>query len=91
MLDTEVRVTNALGLHARAAARLVRLATTFSSSVRLRREDSEVEADAKSILSLLYIAAAQGVRLTLSVDGEDEVEATKQIVSLFNNGFGEDR
>ena len=91
MLETEVRVTNALGLHARAAARLVRLATKFSSSIKLLREDSGVEADAKSILSLLYIAAGQGVNLKLSVDGEDELDATEQIASMFNNGFGEDK
>jgi len=91
MLETEVSVTNALGLHARAAARLVKLASSFSSTVSLRRDDSGVEADAKSILSLLYIAAAQGVKLKLTADGDDEREALEQIAAMFAAGFGEER
>ena len=91
MLETEVSVTNALGLHARAAARLVKLASSFSSTVSLRRDDSGVEADAKSILSLLYIAASQGVKLKLTADGDDEREALEQIAAMFAAGFGEER
>ena len=91
MLEAEVRVVNSLGLHARAAAKLVKLASCFSSKVSLRREDTGVNADAKSILSLLYIAASQGVTLTLTVDGDDEIEAMQQIVAIFEDGFGEDK
>ncbi len=90
MLEATIRVTNTLGLHARAAARLVRLAATFSSSVTIRRSDTDSEANAKDILSVLGIAASRGVELHIIVDGSDETDALEQITSLFNDNFGED-
>lgn len=89
MLERQICVTNGLGLHARAAARLVKLACTFRSEINLRRSDNGVVADAKSILSLLYIAAGRGVNIELMIDGEDEAEAMEQIVAMFRDGFGE--
>ncbi|MBP7416530.1 MAG: HPr family phosphocarrier protein [Pyrinomonadaceae bacterium] len=90
MLEATVRVTNTLGLHARAAARLVRLAATFSSSVKIRRNDNDSEANAKDILSVLSIAASRGVALQLIADGADESDAIEQIKQLFADNFGED-
>ena len=79
MLEATVRLTNTLGLHARAAAQLVRLANCFKSSIILKRRDSNVTANAKSILSVLSIAASFGVELQVIADGDDETEAIAQI------------
>jgi len=89
MLDREVTVINPLGLHARAAAQLVRLANTFCSDVRLKREDMAVDVDAKSILNVLYIAASKGVELHIITNGQDEAEAMSAVEALFTSGFGE--
>ena len=90
MLEATVRLTNTLGLHARAAAQLVRLANRFKSSIILKRSDNAVTANAKSILSVLSIAASFGVELQLVADGEDEAEAIAQIEKLFADKFGEE-
>lgn len=90
MREATIRVTNTLGLHARAAARLVRLAATFNSSVKLRRVGADSEANAKDILSVLSIAAGRGVVLQIIVDGADENDAIQQITKLFTDNFGED-
>jgi phosphotransferase system HPr (HPr) family protein len=89
MLSGEVVIINHLGLHARAAAQLVRLAGGYRSSIRLRRADNAVVADAKSILSVLTLAASRGVRLGLEVAGEDEAEAFAAVRLIFEEGFGE--
>lgn len=89
MLEREVSIINALGLHARAAAKLVRLANTFSSSVTLNRIDSNVSADGKDILSVLQLAAGFGAKVIVVVDGVDEQEAIAAINELFLDGFGE--
>ena len=90
MLEATVRLTNTLGLHARAAAQLVRLANCFKSSIILKRRDSNVTANAKSILSVLSIAASFGVELQVIADGDDETEAIAQIEKLFADKFGEE-
>lgn len=90
MLERRVVVKNALGLHARAAAQLVRMASKFRCQVTLTRVDNGVSANAKSILSVLHIAAAFGVELRICADGVDEKEAVDQIVKLFTDKFGED-
>lgn len=89
MLETEIKVLNPLGLHARAAAQLVRLAAKSGSNVRLRRTDTNADADAKSILSVLTLAASKGIRLKIAVDGADEKETLQKIEALFAAGFGE--
>lgn len=89
MLSGELVVPNHLGLHARAAAQLVRVAGRFESEIRLDRKDKNIFANAKSILSVLTLAASKGTSLTLTVEGKDESEAFQQISDLFNNGFGE--
>ena len=90
MLEATVRVTNTLGLHARAAARLVRLAATFKSKVTVRRNDTNAEANAKDILSVLSIAASRGVEVQIIADGIDEQDAVNQITELFTDNFGEE-
>ena len=89
MLECKVKICNPLGLHARAAAQLVRLAGTFQSEIKLRRTDNSVVADAKSILSVLTLAASKGVELQITVEGKDENEALQKIEEIFNKGFGE--
>ncbi|MBC7911601.1 MAG: HPr family phosphocarrier protein [Pyrinomonadaceae bacterium] len=89
MVERRVVITNRLGLHARAAAQLVRTATRFQSFVRVERMDGSANADAKSILSVLMLAAAHGVELRLTAEGDDEKEAIEELSSLFAGGFGE--
>lgn len=89
MLETEIKVINPLGLHARAAAQLVRYAGKFTSSITIKRCDNQLFADAKSILSVLTLAAAKGTNLILQVEGEDEEKAFEEIKTLIANGFGE--
>ncbi len=89
MLESKIKVVNQLGLHARAAAQLVRLASNFKSRITLKRTDNVVVADAKSILSVLTLAASKQTQLELEVDGEDEQEALQAIEEIFVNRFGE--
>jgi len=89
MLETEVKIINPLGLHARAAAQLVRLAGQFKSKIKLKRTDNNVIADAKSILSVLTLAAAKGTKLKVEAEGADEQDALNSIKEIFANGFGE--
>jgi phosphocarrier protein HPr len=90
MLERKISITNALGLHARAAAKLVRLANTFASSVTLSHRDTNTRADGKDILSVLQLAAGFGVNLTIIVEGSDEKEAIEQITDLFAAKFDEE-
>jgi phosphocarrier protein HPr len=89
MVECEVRVVNRLGLHARAAAKLVRTASGFRSAVRLERADRGGSADAKSILSVLVLAAARGTELRVSAEGADERAALDAVRELISSGFGE--
>ncbi len=89
MLEGKIKISNPLGLHARAAAQLVRLASGFKSKIKLRRTDNHVVADAKSILSVLTLAASKGVELKVEVEGKDESEAMQAIEEIFRKGFGE--
>lgn len=89
MAERTLMVTSRLGLHARAAANLVRVAGRFHSSLTLRRLDGNVEADAKSILSILTLAASPGTELKVVATGVDEQEALDAIVGLFSRGFDE--
>lgn len=86
---SEVKIVNRLGLHARAAAQLVRLADEYKSTITLHRSENNNSADAKSILSVLRLAAAQGTVLVVKVEGEDENLALRAIEEIFANGFGE--
>lgn len=89
MLEGTVRVINPLGLHARAAARLVRLAGAFKSTIIIKRADNSAIADAKSILSVLTLGASTKTVLEIKVAGEDEARAFDAVNKLFCTGFGE--
>lgn len=89
MLERCLTVKARLGLHARAAAKLVRVANSFESTVELRRIDTGATADAKSILDILMLAAGSGTTLIAHVEGSDEEAAITAIDELFANGFGE--
>jgi phosphocarrier protein HPr len=89
MLERTFTIKARLGLHARAAAKLVRLTTSFQSHVSLRRVDGDITADAKSILSVLMLAANQGTELCAVADGVDEAAAMTAIEELFAAGFGD--
>jgi phosphotransferase system HPr (HPr) family protein len=89
MIEQRVVVINRLGLHARAAALLVRTASCFQSVLRLERIDGTAAADAKSILSVLMLAAARGTELRAVADGIDERDAMVALSRLFADGFGE--
>ena len=83
----EVTIRNELGLHARAATRLVECANRFSSEIRLQNESKRV--DGKSILALLTLAAGPGMDVTIETSGEDEQAALRALVELIESGFGE--
>jgi len=89
MIERKLLVKARLGLHARAAAKLVRLTATFRSKVVLRRSEGGPDVDAKSILSVLMLAATAGTELEARVDGIDEQAAMLAIEKLFAESFGE--
>jgi phosphotransferase system HPr (HPr) family protein len=88
MLNARLTVINELGLHARAAANLVRDVSPFQSNITLIRADISRSADAKSILSLLTLAATKGTVLEIVVDGPDENLALVALQGAFEGGFG---
>ena len=89
MLEGSIKVINPLGLHARAAAQLVKLANRFTSKIIVKRPDNNAEADAKSILGLLTLAASTGTNLHVRVEGDDEREAFDSVNDIFGKGFSE--
>ncbi len=90
MIRRIIVVENKLGLHARAAAKLVQLTSRFSSEIHVSREGYHQLIDCKSILGILMLAASKGSRLVLSINGIDEVEAVDAIGELFAAKFGEE-
>ena len=89
MHEASVSVINPLGLHARAAAKLVRVASSFVSRITLTDSRRELTADAKSILSVLTLSASVGTVLSIKAEGEDESEAILAVSDVFSDGFGE--
>lgn len=87
MIEKEVFIRNKLGLHARAAVKFVNLANRYSASVKVIKDDTEI--DGKSILGILTLAAVQGSSLALRVSGKDEDEAVKALTALVKDKFGE--
>lgn len=88
MVRQEVVIANARGLHARAAARFVQVASGFRSRIQVTRDGRT--ADGKSILGILGLLGSHGARLTLSADGSDEADALRALAELVAGGFGED-
>lgn len=88
MQSETITIINKLGLHARAAAKLVNTAAQYRSDVRLRREQKE--ANAKSIMGVMMLAAGKGTEMVLEVEGPDEVEAFQAMKQLIAERFGEE-
>jgi phosphocarrier protein len=82
-----VTVVNELGMHARAAAKFVHLATRFRADVRVSRDARQT--DGKSIMGMLLLAAACGTTILITADGSDEDEAVEALAALVQSGFGE--
>jgi phosphocarrier protein len=88
MLQETLIIVNKLGLHARAATKLVRLASQFESNIQVKRKHNEV--NGKSIMGVMLLAASKGSQFELIVNGADEVSAMSQLKDLINSGFGEE-
>ena len=88
MIEHELTVSNRLGLHARATAKLVQTLSGYRSSATLTAKGREV--NAKSIMGVMLLAAGQGTQVRLRVDGDDEEHAAQAVVSLFERRFDED-
>ena len=88
MTSRDVAIRNQLGLHARAAARFVHLATRYQSQIRVGRDGRSM--DGKSIMGILLLAAANGVTIVISTEGADEIEAADALCRLVESGFGEE-
>ncbi len=87
MSSCDVNIPNRLGLHARAAAKFVHVATRFKSQIRVARDNRII--DGKSIMGILLLAAPYGASITISADGPDESEAITELCKLVKGGFGE--
>lgn len=87
MHEVDVEIVNKLGLHARAAAKFVSLASTFNSDIELAKDDRRV--NGKSIMGVMMLAASQGTQVRLIAEGPDEDEAIEELTDLINDCFGE--
>jgi len=84
----ECVIRNRLGLHARAAAKFVHLATRYASQIRVGRDGRTM--DGKSIMGILLLAAAAGATIVITADGSDETDAAEALCRLVEGGFGEE-
>jgi phosphocarrier protein HPr len=89
MISKELTIVNKLGMHARAAAKFVNLASNFESEVELAKGARKV--NGKSIMGVMMLAAGKGSIVTLHADGSDELEALNQLEALINRRFGEEQ
>lgn len=87
-MEKTVTIVNKLGLHARAAAKLVTLAGKFQSDVRVRKDGREVSG--KSIMGVMMLAAAKGSHITFAANGPDAQQALDELVTLVKNRFDEE-
>lgn len=87
MIERNVEIKNKLGLHARAAAKLVHIAARFKSDIKIRKGDEEV--DGKSILGILLLAAGRGSTILVRADGSDERDAIEAVEKLIDGKFDE--
>jgi phosphocarrier protein HPr len=89
MLNKEITIVNKLGLHARAAAKFVSLASGFESEIVLKRNGKSV--NGKSIMGVMMLAAGCGSTVELSADGTDEMQAIHALETLIEDRFGEEQ
>jgi phosphocarrier protein HPr len=87
VIERSIEIKNKLGLHARAAAKLVHMAARFKSEIKVRKGDEEV--DGKSILGILLLAAGRGSTILVKADGEDERDALDAVEKLIDGKFDE--
>lgn len=87
MIKTAVTISNKLGLHARASAKLTKLAGSFASEVWITRGERRV--NAKSIMGVMMLAAGIGTEVSIETDGADEQQAMDALLALINDKFGE--
>lgn len=87
MIQTPVIISNKLGLHARASAKLSKLAGSFPCEVRLSRGDRKI--NAKSIMGVMMLAAGMGAEVVVETDGPNEAQAMQELLELINDKFGE--
>lgn len=87
-ISRNIEIINKLGLHARAAAQLVQLASSFSSHIEIEKNGRRV--NGKSIMGVMMLAAGKGSEITLYADGTDEQESMDRLEELINNRFNED-
>lgn len=88
MLSEQITIINKLGLHARAASKLVNCAGQFECEIFIIRDDNRV--NAKSIMGVMMLAASKGTEITLEADGADEQEGLNAVVELIQSRFGEE-
>ncbi|WP_299198622.1 HPr family phosphocarrier protein [uncultured Amphritea sp.] len=88
MLEKQITIINKLGLHARAAAKLINVTSSFSSDIKITKDGRTV--DGKSIMSVMMLAASKGTELIIATSGEDEQQAIDAIELLINNRFDEE-
>tara|TARA_Y100000768_G_C23918395_1_gene653566 strand:+ start:1052 stop:1318 length:267 start_codon:yes stop_codon:yes gene_type:complete len=86
-MEKRITITNKLGLHARAAAKIVTLTNNYKSNIKIR--NGKKIADAKSIMKLLMLSAPKGTEITVIANGDDESNAIKSLVNLIKNKFDE--
>ncbi|WP_369602572.1 HPr family phosphocarrier protein [Hahella sp. SMD15-11] len=89
MIVERIEIINELGLHARAAAKLVGTASRFGCDIRLTKDGMTV--DAKSIMSVMMLAASKGTWIEITAEGEDAEDAIAALRELINNRFGEEK
>jgi phosphocarrier protein len=89
VISRSVVVSNQLGLHARAAAKFVHVATRYASHIRVGRDEKVM--DGKSIMGILLLAAPRGTTITISAEGPDEAAAVEALCGLVASGFGEEQ
>ncbi|MES2216786.1 MAG: HPr family phosphocarrier protein [Pseudomonadota bacterium] len=87
MINQQVIIINKLGLHTRAAAKLVAIAQQFASKIQLTRNDQTI--DAKSIMGVITLGATKGTKLDLIISGNDEAQALQALLDLIGKRFGE--
>lgn len=87
MLQQSIEISNKLGMHARASAKLTQTASGFQSQVHLGRNGRKV--NAKSIMGVMMLAAAKGATVEIETDGPDEQSAMDALIALIKNNFGE--
>ena len=88
MITRDLQVLNKLGLHARAAAKVVFIANKFVSDITLEKDNKQ--ADARSIMKILMLSASKDSVINITIDGNDEIQAMNSLEKLFHNKFDED-